>query len=85
MSSSTSEVANGGDIDAKPGFENSVSEDLKQKYSLDCVNVDDDEAADHVYNAANPSQPGFTKFDQRDMYRMGKIQEFKVRCAGNWH
>lgn len=77
--SSTSEVINA-DIDVKPEFQNSVTE-ASQKYSLGCV--DGGEAADNVYNAANPSQPGFTKHDQRDMYRMGKIQEFKVSSTDN--
>ena len=54
----------------------STSKGFKAQYTVD--GVDDTEAAEDVYSRANPSRPGFTKFDQKDMYRMGKIQEFKV-------
>jgi hypothetical protein len=36
------------------------------------------EAGDDVYSEANPARPGFTKSDQKDMWRMGRIQELKV-------
>jgi hypothetical protein len=72
-----SKVANGGDIVAdKAEFRSSSTEVSKTKYSLDGVvdeNVDDD-----IYSRVNPPRPGFTKNDQKDMYRMGKIQEFRV-------
>ena len=68
----------GGEED-KPQFRTSstdVSKNSKTKYSLD--GVDDADAVDDVYSRANPPRPGFTKNDQKDMYRMGKIQEFRV-------
>ena len=68
-----------GGMDDKPQFGTSstdVSKNSKTKYSLD--GVDDTDAADDVYSRANPPRPGFTKNDQKDMYRMGKIQEFRV-------
>jgi hypothetical protein len=40
--------------------------------------VVDDNADDDIYSRVNPPRPGFTKNDQKDMYRMGKIQEFRV-------
>lgn len=49
----------------------------KADYTLD--GMDDGEAADDVYSRANPTRPGFTKTDQKDMWRMGKVQELKVR------
>jgi hypothetical protein len=51
------------------------------KTSKAMYNVDGIEESDNVYhraNAANPARPGFTKEDQKDMYRMGKVQELKV-------
>lgn len=33
----------------------------------------------NVYSQENPLRDGFTKCDQKDMYRMGKKQELKVR------
>ncbi len=52
----------------------SSSTDLsKAKYTLD--NAED---GDDIYDQANPARPGFTKSDQKDMWRMGRIQEFKV-------
>lgn len=69
-----------GIIDDKPQFRTSstdVSKNSKTKYSLD--GVDDADAVDDIYSQANAPRPGFTKNDQKDMYRMGKIQEFRVR------
>ena len=53
-----------------------ISKTSKKKYSLD--GVDDADAVDDIYSQVNPPRPGFTKHDQKDMYRMGKIQEFRV-------
>jgi hypothetical protein len=67
------EVISGED---KNEFRSSSTEVSKTKYSLDGVveaNADDD-----IYSRVNPPRPGFTKSDQKDMYRMGKIQEFRV-------
>ena len=70
-----------GAVDDKPQFRSSstdVSKNSKtNKYSLD--GVEEGDAADDVYSRANAPRPGFTKNDQKDMYRMGKIQEFRVR------
>ena len=33
---------------------------------------------DDVYSQANPPREGFTKTDQKHMYRLGKVQELKV-------
>jgi hypothetical protein len=35
---------------------------------------------DDVYSQANPPREGFTKADQKHMYRLGKVQELKVRA-----
>ena len=43
-------------------------------YTLDGM---EDGDADDVYSRANPARPGFTKSDQKDMWRMGKVQELK--------
>ncbi|PVI01608.1 amino acid transporter [Periconia macrospinosa] len=43
-------------------------------YTLDGM---EDGDADDVYSRANPARPGFTKSDQKDMWRMGKMQELK--------
>lgn len=51
----------------------------KTKYSLD--GIEEGDATDDVYSRANPARPGFTKSDQKDMWRMGKIQELKVRSS----
>ena len=54
--------------------------ELKQgNYTLD--GMEDGDSADDVYSRANPARPGFTKSDQRDMWRMGKVQELKVRSS----
>ena len=46
---------------------------VKQEYVAE--NSDD---GDDVYSQANPARPGFTKADQKDMWRMGRVQELKV-------
>lgn len=69
-----------GVLEDKPAFRTSstdVSKTSKVKYSLD--GVEDADATDDIYSRANAPRPGFTKNDQKDMYRMGKIQEFRVR------
>jgi len=48
----------------------------KVEYTLD--GMEEGDATDDVYSRANPAKPGFTKSDQRDMWRMGKVQELKV-------
>lgn len=53
-----------------------VSKTSRTKYRID--GVDDGDAADDIYSQANAPRPGFTKNDQKDMYRMGKVQEFRV-------
>jgi hypothetical protein len=71
-----------GVLEDKPAFQTSstdVSKTSKVKYSLD--GVEDADPTYDVYSRANAPRPGFTKNDQKDMYRMGKIQEFRVR----WH
>ena len=55
-----------------------VSKTSKTKYSS-IYGVEDGDAIDDIYCQANPPRPGFTKYDQKDMYRMGKVQEFRVR------
>lgn len=69
----------GSGIASKSEFQTSSTEVSKTKYELDGV---DDEAGDDIYSEANPSRPGFTKHDQKDMYRMGKIQELRVSDVG---
>jgi hypothetical protein len=74
-----------GEVEDKPQFRTSSTDVSKTKYSLD--GLDDADAADDIYSRANAPRPGFTKNDQKDMYRMGKTQEFRVRrrlgfCAG---
>ena len=51
-----------------------------EKAQLHASSLDDvvDESGDDIYSQANPARPGFTKSDQKDMWRMGRIQEFKV-------
>ena len=42
-------------------------------------NMDMESGMDEIiYNQANPSREGFTKTDQKHMYRLGKVQELKV-------
>ena len=67
------------DMVDKPGFHTStsdISKTSKTKYSID--GIEEGDAVEDVYSQANPARPGFTKHDQKDMYRMGKIQEFRV-------
>lgn len=55
---------------------NPLVELSKPRYSVE-DGADDNEAGDDVYSRANPPRAGFTKADQKDMYRMGKVQELK--------
>jgi hypothetical protein len=52
------------------------SSNAAKVYSIDRVengdNIEDD------YSKANPSRPGFTRHDQKDMYRMGKTQRLQA-------
>jgi hypothetical protein len=48
----------------------------KANYTLD--GMEEGDATDDVYSRANPGRPGFTQSDQRDMWRMGKVQQLKV-------
>jgi hypothetical protein len=70
-------LADGIEVSDKPALHSSTSDVSKTKYSLD--GVDDGEPGDDIYDQANPPRPGFTRSDQKDMWRMGKVQEFKVR------
>jgi hypothetical protein len=70
-------VDKGIEVSDKPQLNASSTDVSKTKYSLD--GVDDGEGGDDIYAQANPARPGFTKSDQKDMWRMGRIQEFKVR------
>lgn len=56
--------------------QDSSIESHKVNYTLD--GMEDGDGKDDVYSQANPARPGFTKSDQKDMWRMGKIQELKV-------
>lgn len=56
--------------------QNSSIELKQSNYTVD--GMEDGDAADDVYSRANPARPGFTKSDQKDMWRMGKVQELKV-------
>jgi hypothetical protein len=69
------------ELDFKSYFQGSSTDSPKDettKYRLDTV--EDGETVDDIYSRANPARPGFTKHDQKDMYRMGKIQKFQVSC-----
>ncbi|KAF2007964.1 GABA permease [Amniculicola lignicola CBS 123094] len=46
----------------------------KTKSSFDII---EDRDVDDVYSRANPGRKGFTKYDQKDMWRMGKVQELR--------
>jgi len=73
------------DMIDKPGFHTStsdISKTSRAKYSID--HIEEGDAVEDVYSHANPARPGFTKYDQKDMYRMGKIQEFRVSYL-DWH
>ncbi|KAF2178015.1 putative GABA permease [Zopfia rhizophila CBS 207.26] len=63
------------EANGKPEAQSPPVEVNKTKYSLD--GVEDGDAVDDVYSRANPARPGFTKSDQKDMWRMGKLQELK--------
>lgn len=77
MSEAPEVVADKGiEVSDKPQLNASSTDVSKTKYSLD--GVDDGEAGDDIYSQANPARPGFTKSDQKDMWRMGRLQEFKV-------
>ena len=72
---------NGGHAEAlrKPEPQSSLSEVSKTKYSLDGIddgNIANNDLYDETYHNHDN---GHTKHDQRDMYRMGKIQELRVR------
>jgi hypothetical protein len=69
-------TASGIEVHDKPAVHSSLSDVSREKYTLD--GVDDGEAGDDIYSQANPARPGFTKSDQKDMWRMGRVQEFKV-------
>jgi hypothetical protein len=71
-------VGNGIEVsEDKPQLNASSTDVSKAKYSID--GLEEGEAGNDIYTQANPPRPGFTKFDQKDMWRMGRIQEFKVR------
>ncbi|CZR59452.1 probable GABA permease [Phialocephala subalpina] len=55
-----------------------------EKAQLHASSLDDviDESGDDIYSQANPARPGFTKSDQKDMWRMGRVQEFKRNYRG---
>ena len=75
-----SKVVNGeyGEALGKLQSQTSSSRVSKTKYSLG--GVDDDNVANDLYSEAYAGpHDGFTKHDQKDMYRMGKIQELRVR------
>jgi len=81
ISLSTMAQANGnGNSNAEVGDQATSIELSKPTYSVDGISDEVNEAAtgDDVYSQANPLRPGFTKRDQRDMWRMGKVQELKV-------
>ena len=69
-----------GVIDDKPQFRSSSTDVSKTKYSLD--GVDHVDAADDIYSQANAPRPGFTKNDQKDMYRMGEDADTTVFGGG---
>ena len=66
------------DSSNKTEAQSSSMEVNKTRASFDGV-----EDADDVYSRANPSRPGFTRSDQKDMWRMGKLQELKVRLSSH--
>ena len=65
----------------KPGAQGSSTEVHKAHNSFDGIEGGD--VTDDVYSRTNPARPGFTKSDQKDMWRMGKVQELKVRSFLN--
>lgn len=60
----------------EPEAQSSSIKFKKANYTLD--GMEEGNTTDDVYARANPARPGFTKSDQRDMWRMGKVQELKV-------
>lgn len=50
--------------------------DLSKKYSID--KIENGDSVNEEYWKANPANVGFTKHDQKDMYRMGKTQKLQV-------
>jgi hypothetical protein len=70
------QTGHGLEVSDKPAVHSSLSDVSKTKYSLDGVH--DGEVGDDIYDQANPARPGFTRSDQKDMWRMGRVQEFKV-------
>lgn len=60
----------------KPEAQSSSIRFNKANYTLD--GMEEGDTTDDVFSRANPARPGFTKSDQRDMWRMGKVQELKV-------
>jgi hypothetical protein len=70
-----------GGVEDIPPFRASSADEVsttpRKKYSVE-------EDGDDIYSQANAGRPGFTKNDQKDMYRMGKTQEFRVRPL-TWH
>jgi hypothetical protein len=71
-----------GAVDDKPEFRSLSINVIKTSKTKDSPDgIEDGDAADDIYSRANAPRPGFTKNDQKDMYRMGKIQELKVRCT----
>ncbi|KAK0100696.1 hypothetical protein ONS95_007148 [Cadophora gregata] len=81
--SSPSDIHHGGEI-GKGESQGTAREISRNQYSVDGMNAGEDEVDDvavigAIYANGKPAKPdgGFTRHDQRDMYRMGKIQEFK--------
>ena len=71
-----------GAVGNTPGFRTaSIDASKPSKGEEGPGGIEDGDAADDVCSRANAPRPGFTKNDQKDMYRMGKIQELRVRCA----
>jgi hypothetical protein len=58
----------------------SLAEALKMEnpYESRIQLKEDIDRVDDVYSRANPPREGFTKADQKHMYRMGKVQELKA-------
>lgn len=43
--------------------------------------VENGDIVENVFSKANPARPGFTRHDQKDMYRMGKTQRLQVQLT----
>lgn len=78
---STPELVNRIDKDQLQQVSSTHSVSSNVQYELD--GIEDADAVDDIYSRANAPAPGFTKNDQKDMYRMGKVQELKVRNQRN--